>query len=537
MASLEYRILSKMLTEGTLSEGLRLGLQESHFKDVEARQIWRFFNQHWYDPDTTGTLPTLASIQRKWLSFKTVKSDEAALAAMLKDLKLRSYESDLRGLADYFGQLVDEDFESAAEHMHGYLNEIMQRYHHAQRLGMKDIIIRAKEHYESAAEGSIYGLPWPWKCVTEDLLGKRAGKFFVFYARPKQMKTWVLLYNAVFDYLENNCRVIVWSKEMDKEDCLLRIASLIAKVDYHKFTHGKLPKKMKAKAWDAFDALLAEDDMFSSEEALQEGARLGRRQFILLCGKDAPNTLRELEGEIEKNHPHVVYLDSFYHLTTDRQKQAKARWERIGILAEDTKQAALNHRIPFIVAHQANRAGEKNIGGMADIADSDILGREADGTIRVIKRKNHELYEEDYEGAEQQEELEAAELRAQKPKLGRPRVRIGRRPPPSELVVAPDVEVPVDDADEEEDENKRMGTELAFVFTGNREGVLEAFTTHAIPGYNFDFISSDYSLSQIQAWIKEDEDVDPPPNKGPKKPVKPKFNKNTFKKLNNLQQK
>jgi len=529
MAALEFRILSKMLEEKTINEALRFGLLEHHFKDVEARQIWREFNKFWYAPDTRKSLPTVSYIQRQWPAFKPVKGDEGALLSMLKDLKLRSFESDMRGLADYFQQLVDENFEEAADHMHGFLNEVVQRYRHSEQLGARDIAERAMAHYENAKKGSVYGLPWPWRCLTEDLMGKRKGKFFVFYARPKQMKTWILLYNAVYDYLVNGCRVLIWSKEMDKDDCLLRIASLIAAVDYHLFTHGKLPPKMEVKMMKALNQIVEEDDFNRSEEQIAEAVRTGRRQLILFCGSDAPNTMQELEGEITKHGPHVVYLDSFYHLQTKRQEKARARWERIGILAEDTKQMALNQKLPVVAAHQANRAGEKSIGGTADIADSDILAREADATIRIIKRKNRVLYEEDYEQEMQQMELEAAELRAQKPKLGRPRMRIGRVPKP-----APEPEKKKDLVDEsEKEENERKGTELAFVLTGNREGVLDAFTTFAIPGYNFDFISSDYSLSQIQSWVKEDDDEDPAPSKPTKKNV-PRFTKQSFSRMNSL---
>ena len=81
---------------------------------------------------------------------------------------------------------------------------------------------------------------------------------------------------------------------------------------------------------------------------------------------------------------------------------------------------------------------------------------------------------------------------------------------------------------EEEDDSPRIGSELALVLPGNREGVLDAFTINAVPGYNFEFISSDYSLEEIENWVKQDESAKA--NKAaPKKPEKPQFSVQSFK--------
>ena len=75
---------------------------------------------------------------------------------------------------------------------------------------------------------------------------------------------------------------------------------------------------------------------------------------------------------------------------------------------------------------------------------------------------------------------------------------------------------------------------MARVCPGNREGVLNAITTHAIPGYNFELIGSNYSLAQVEEWIKENEEAEkdevPTGKKGKGKPEKPKFDEDTFKK-------
>ena len=86
---------------------------------------------------------------------------------------------------------------------------------------------------------------------------------------------------------------------------------------------------------------------------------------------------------------------------------------------------------------------------------------------------------------------------------------------------------------EDEDDEPRTGAELAIALPGNREGVLDAFTIHAVPGYNFEFISSDFTVAQIEEWVKEDKEADskkgaPGRAKGGK-PEKPQFDADTFK--------
>ena len=111
MAALEFRILTKLLKEGSLQEALRTGLTEDQFKDPESRQIWRHLHLHWYNRPTFKTLPTIAAVQRQWPSFQLTAdpNEEGKLEALVHDLKTASFESNARSLASYFQDLVDED--------------------------------------------------------------------------------------------------------------------------------------------------------------------------------------------------------------------------------------------------------------------------------------------------------------------------------------------------------------------------------------------------------------------------------------------
>jgi hypothetical protein len=174
-------------------------------------------------------------------------------------------------------------------------------------------------------------------------------------------------------------------------------------------------------------------------------------------------------------------------------KGVTQRWHRLAILAEDVKSLAEDEEIPIIAIHQANRLGEKTFGNTtADMADSDVIAREADLIARIIKRPGEELYEEDYEVEIERAKVEAAARKTERPRKGRPRIKV-KREKLADVVEFEDLDEP------------RMGAKLAIVLPGNREGVLDAFTINAVPGYNFEFISSDYSVGDIEEWVKADE--------------------------------
>lgn len=477
MAALEYRVLTAILKEESFRPALTAGLQEDHFKDPEAKQIFSYLRDHWFSKDAANTVPSVSSIKYRWPAFEMTAysaEDKSHVLALMKEQKMRSFESDVRSMANYFNELVEVNPEEAVKVMKASIAEVSYRLNSGAQIGMKDIANLAKTHYRGAQNGAIYGIPWPWECLTNDTLGKRPGNFIVFYGRMKSMKTWLLLFSAIEDYLVHNKRVLIWSREMDSEQLSLRCASILAKVDYQLFKKGALPKRLEDRAFKVLEELAA----------LQMDTGKGTRSLKLLAGAEAPTSLDELAGVIAEFEPDVVYLDSFYHLRSSRSKSTQ-RWERIACLTEDVKALAINNKIPIVATHQANREGEKSLGGnLAEVADSDVIAREADLIARIIRRRGKDLHEDGYEV----QEKEVSVSKKVPFKIG----KAANKPVPDKAIQKVDNKVP------------RVGAELAIILGGNREGVLEAFTIHAIPGYNFKVINTQFSSDEIQQWVESD---------------------------------
>ncbi len=474
MASIEDRILTNILRGQDLTEALRAGLTEDHFKDPEAKRIYRFTMRHWFHPSTSKTLPTISAIKRRWPGFHLTAVDtemDGALRAMISDLKIVSFESDTRALANYFQELVDVDPEEAVKEMQSGLSKLRVLLEgKGEQLTVGDIASRAKEHYLAAKEGVIYGLPWPWEPLTRDTMGKRKGKFILFYGRMKSMKTWIMLHCAEYDYSVNNARVLIWARE--NSEIVERLAALLCKVDYQLFKRGELPPRIEKRMLDTLDAL----EKQGSLRKVGKDGEFENGEILLLVGRNAPRFLEGLSAEVEAFSPDVVYLDSYYKMRSANSDRIVKRWERVTALAEDVQEAAEMWQVPVIAVAQANRAGEKMYGeNMTDLGDADNQGREVDLAIRVIKKRGKELHEEGYE------------VRKTLPKKkGPPSLR------PSQNGSVPDKASgePV----------VRYGAEVALAFPGNRDGVLDGILIRAIPGYNFDLISSRVSTEDIKKW-------------------------------------
>jgi len=502
MAGIEYRVLTEILKDKSLEEPLKLGLETSHFKDPEAQQIYDYIYNHWFAPQTTRTVPSIQSIRRQWTSFKPtdrLKEESSELKPLIHELKMKSFSADARTLANYFQEVVTEgtadDQALAVKAMKNHLDDLVYRLHGSNRITLAGMADMAKRHYRLAQAGSNFGIPWPWQPLTEDTRGKNAGEFTVFYGRMKSMKTWLLLYCAAMDFLLYNQRVLIWSREMNEEQISLRLASILARVDYQLFKKGRLPKRLENRMILTLEELTQE--RLQAQELKAAGGK-AFRDITILAGRGTPKLTTELQGAIMEYQPTVVYLDSFYHLHSSKEKESSQRWSRIATIAEEVKSMAQDNGIPIVATHQANRDGEKNPGGLMDLADSDVIAREADLVIRILKRKGHALHEDEYE----------VELARQKQlQSSRPRLRI-KASQLTNLVVPKKAMLPeqMQQTQSTEEGNVRVGAEIMLIVGGNREGVLEGFTIHAIPGYNFKIIQSYCSSDDVKKWVEIDDE-------------------------------
>jgi replicative DNA helicase len=504
MAAIEYKVLAEILRTKDLTTSIRAGLTPEQFKDPEARAIFKYIQEHFYSSHTRGELPMVEQIRDRWPAFEPSvlrDAEQGNIRTLISMMRGSSMESDIYSELQYLNELQSsgEEARSLVDLAVTRFKNLQNRYSTAgsSAFGVTDLVRYTENAYQGAIDGTTYGVPWPWKCLTDDTLGKKPQEFYVFYGRMKSMKTWVMLKCAADDFAEHGQRVMIWSREMSKKSLMLRLASIFGGVDYQLLKNGRLPKAVRERAFEKLR------DMEQAERACQLAAEEGRtyvningRDLKVFCGPDAPKSLEELRSRVESEKPEVLYVDSFYHLTTAQAGANTQRWSRVTILAEGLKALALDLDIPVIATAQANREGEKTHGStMSDIADADAIAREADLVIRVIMKKGHALAEEDYEG---DVEYDGAGTQVvEKPIIQTPKKFLIM--PPKMHIRRALPKIPDKVAAQE-----RRYAELALVAPGNREGVLDGWLLKVIPGYKFDVIATNIPQNDIEAWVKKD---------------------------------
>jgi len=480
MATMDMRVISEMIRTRTMEEAKKAGFHEDLIKDADALTIYRFINEHYNNRTTYKQIPAIEEIKRRFGFFTMVSNDPLAnsVGSMVQHLKMRAMETDLVSIRDMFDELIaDNSEEDALNVLVAQLPNLIKKYKKSAGFGVSGILEGMKAAYEGARSGAALGIPWPWDCLTEDTLGKNKGDFVVFYGRMKSMKTWLILKCAVDDYIKYNQRVIIWSREMDARKMQLRLASLIAGVDYQLLKKGTLPPNLYRKAVNTIEQL--ERKAIVAEEDKQLRGRRGYADLIVLAGPDAPRSVEDLKGAIGNYQPDVVYLDSFYHMQTGRAGKTSQMWAQLQYLAEDIKGLALDENIPIIGAAQANRLGEKLQGeNLTEMAGSDAIAREADLLIRVIKKGSFEV-----------EGMPGEVKTPFKVKVSKKMAERAGIPTKCRL----DSDTPL------------TGAELVLILPGNREGVLEAFSIHCIPGYNFEVTNSHMSGESARDLLSRDD--------------------------------
>ena len=503
MASAGYRVLSEIVRGRLMRAATQAGLKAEMFQDPLERKLFEYILLYWKSKETRKQYPTTELIKRKhpWFDVLDIDKDVGQIESLVDTLRVTSADSDLTTVMREVNDLLAaQQTEEAMDMLVKSIPKMAYRFKDkaGSGFGVEEIVDGTINAYEGAKKGTTFGVPWKWECLTIDTQGKKPGELVCFYGRMKSMKTWLLLASAAYDFEEQKQRVLVWSKEMSMEQLQLRLGAIFAKVDYQLLKKGLLPRKKLNEANARMKEL--RDRMFVSVDERARGSRTGIPDILVVAGRSAPSTVIELGALIEEWQPDVVYIDSFYHLKTARAEKERQMWASIQMLAEDLKDLATGCRIPIIIAAQANRLGEKLAGeNLTEVAGSDAIARECDLIIRVLRKVDPELSEEDYEGEFEKESKVTDAYRARLKTL---------KTLPANAMKLRSIGIPKKAlAPDTKETLKRKGAELCLVLGGNREGTLEAFTIKCVPGYRFDVEKADLTYKEVKKWVKSDDEA------------------------------
>ena len=132
-AALEHRVISAVLRSGSLSPAIGSGLKQEHFKNREARRIYKFIEDHWYHPTTRNELPMMETLREKFPGFSlTDEDDRMQLKTLITTLRAKCLGTDLRSLAEFIYEVAEDDAEEALRIIKARLYDIDFRFEPSQ---------------------------------------------------------------------------------------------------------------------------------------------------------------------------------------------------------------------------------------------------------------------------------------------------------------------------------------------------------------------------------------------------------------------
>lgn len=320
--------------------------------------------------------------------------------------------------------------------------------------------------------------------------------------------TWCLLVNAMQDFFFHKKRVLVWSREMNRQKMSLRCGSILGKVDYQCLKDGSLPEPLYDQAIQAIRMMAAmHDKSMETLAKMKDGTYDGSQRvpdLFIVSGRHAPMTFEGLDAVVRAFDPDIVYLDSMYHLNCDDGKKARSEPERQRALAVCAKQKAIDWAIPIVAAVQGNRDSEKHYGEtLGDIGWTDALAQEADLIIRVLYSEGVPPFDDDYEGYWKQIQQNAERKSGER--SGRMRLMMSEAAKKRFRRTKSSVPKRVEQKFDRLPKKERKSAELFLMMGGNREGTLDGFSIHCIPGYLWDVSRENVKPSEAQEILEAKE--------------------------------
>jgi archaellum biogenesis ATPase FlaH len=216
-------------------------------------------------------------------------------------------------------------------------------------------------------EGVFTGIPE----IDESFAGFQPGNLITYLGRAKAGKTSFLLMSALAAWRSDK-RVLFLTVEITADGVADRLDAFGASISYADYTRGELTHPDK-------EALRA----FRREmEGTDEG--------FVVVQPQSKYTLTDLEYDIDRYEPDVVFVDGFYFLIDRNTGKSGGSWEGHDNLARELKELALRHNLCMLTTMQVREkqlSGKKGkgiddgaiMGGTGLIMASDmVLGFDAD---------------------------------------------------------------------------------------------------------------------------------------------------------------
>lgn len=378
--NVELELISNIIDRADFSTVRKKGINQETFSTEEAKTVFRWLWEEFHAPAHPGEVPDKERLRRKFPNFD-YRPSRNSIEALTQEILSNKMREELTMVHLELQELLD-----AGEDPFLVLTAFLPRMRdlNAQSADTDGLLMSGsaaflRQEYETKhLAGGITGIPYPWDPLNVATCGMQPEELLILYGRPKNMKSWLALAMAVHAY-QSNRRVLVYSKEMSREQTLRRSASILCGVDYELLRTAKLSQQ---KQLEFFELL---EELANLETAAQNGTR--KRSLMFVGDSDKKGgTVDALAAQAERFGADLVIADAFYLMRDGRTNTRTADWKNIAHISQDLKLMARALKVPVLGTTQANRTANLSHGDdLSELAGSDAIGQDADLIMRCFR--------------------------------------------------------------------------------------------------------------------------------------------------------
>jgi replicative DNA helicase len=377
--SFEWSLISRVVRTANLRDVLDWGIRSEDFGITQARAMFDVICGLYLNPNTSGTIPAAATLQDSLPEFAVCDNPSETTDFLCQQVRTGYIERELKAACEKAVEEAGGDVGQAVADLAMRARTLTELGTTRNcDIGMVPAMDKLLTTYEQQELGLLRAkFLWPWEVLNRATSGVSDEDYIIFYGRPKQKKSWTLAYMAACT-LEQDMKVLVYTKEMRPENLHRRIVACGLRLDYTDLRFGTLPpdqKKLLKEYRDHFD-----DPSTRGRLVMLDGAEVQ-------AGCD---TVGWLQAKVEKHEPDALFVDGL-HLLSDGSRREVPDHQRVRNISRELRQLGLRKKIPIIGTIHANRkAAAHSEGNLDEIAYSDAVAQDATVAIRTIAERHQE---------------------------------------------------------------------------------------------------------------------------------------------------
>jgi len=332
----EHLLISRALSERSLSYLLERGVSDQWFSNEDDKRVWTFAKSHLTN---YGEVPSLDVIKANFPTYVV-----ATVADSLDFLVDEVVKTQRTGIINTAIRNAIEEIEKFGNHENA-VSILQKGFSHLDDNGFSaisdiDITQNTEVRWEEYLErknlpNGLRGIPTGFPTIDQATSGLQPGQLVVIVAPPKTGKSTLALQMA--HNVHSSGKVPVFqSFEMSNQEQLTRYDAMRSRISHHRLTTGTLT---------------------TEEETRYQGKLRGMAMLqhkFWLTDSSAASVISGIANKIQQLQPDVLFIDGVYLMLDEQSGEANTALALTNI-TRSMKRLAQKFQIPIVITTQTLR--------------------------------------------------------------------------------------------------------------------------------------------------------------------------------------